>query len=667
MRRWANRLVLIGLGLALGLGVSVSAQSWSTEILQVLAALGYSTSTATNVVWTKGGLYPVGSYHNWGTVYGSLGYGLRDNGSGTIQAKSFGGSWAAVLTTAYAGTSYLTPTGNGSGLTGLVCATLTDSTAACHTTIGTSGAVLPLLSTANTFSGNQTFTGGVMVGAPTGGMPAAGFINAAGIKINNVPVGTSTSSYWNAGASGIYYSAGPVGIGGLEAAGTALKITGTISVSGTTNALGTITSGVWNGTSVALGYGGTGGNSASTARTNLGLAIGTDVQAYNASLAAIAAGTWTGAASLTTLGTIATGVWHGTAIADAYIASAATWNAAQPGAANLTALAALTYSADGFVRMTGAHTFIVDTTGVVTTDQATGQTIGDTTNRLVKLWATDITVTNPIAGSITGSSAGSAASLKSPATTGVAEITGPGTGTTRVKTVRDANDTLLESAGSYTPTGTWVWTSASVTWPVVPIATNLAGGATGDVPYQTGASTTGFATANATATNKFLRSVSSGVPSFQAVTATDVGLSLVENTALSTWPGTTNITTVGTLAAALNISAAFGTTNLALVLKNSSLASNTNIAGIDLQVVDAIHGLSPVVRLEALNPLSGTNTYGDLLFLVSQASVTPVEVMRLDHTGNLTIPAIKSSSGTRYLCVTTTGLITSSASACSGT
>lgn len=40
--------------------------------------------------------------------------------------------------------------------------------------------------------------------------------------------------------------------------------------------------------------------------------------------------------------------------------------------------------------------------GFVTEDQTVGQTIGDTTNRLVKLWATDITVTNAIAGSITG-------------------------------------------------------------------------------------------------------------------------------------------------------------------------------------------------------------------------------------------------------------------------
>lgn len=60
---------------------------------------------------------------------------------------------------------------------------------------------------------------------------------------------------------------------------------------------------------------------------------------------------------------------------------------------------------------------------------------------------------------------GSAGSVKSPATTGVSQFTGPAAGTTRAKTVRDANDTVLELGGDYTPTGTWNWGSATVTWP----------------------------------------------------------------------------------------------------------------------------------------------------------------------------------------------------------
>jgi hypothetical protein len=62
---------------------------------------------------------------------------------------------------------------------------------------------------------------------------------------------------------------------------------------------------------------------------------------------------------ITSVGTIGTGTWQGTAIADSYIASASTWNSKQAGDAALTSISGLTTAADKMIYTTGSDTYAV--------------------------------------------------------------------------------------------------------------------------------------------------------------------------------------------------------------------------------------------------------------------------------------------------------------------
>jgi hypothetical protein len=98
---------------------------------------------------------------------------------------------------------------------------------------------------------------------------ASGGIADGGITTSKLADGAVTDTKL---ANGINKS--KVGLGNVE--NTALSTwTGSNSIS----SLGTISSGTWNGTTIAVANGGTGATSAAAARTNLGLVIGTNVQA----------------------------------------------------------------------------------------------------------------------------------------------------------------------------------------------------------------------------------------------------------------------------------------------------------------------------------------------------------------------------------------------------
>lgn len=168
----------------------------------------------------------------------------------------------------------------------------------------------------------------------------------------------------------------------------------------------------------------------------------------------------------------------------------------------------------------------------------------------------------------------------------------------------------------------------------------------GDTIYGASAGAATRLAGNITTTRQFLRQTGTGTvsaaPAWDTVTKTDVGLSNVENTALSTWAGSSNLTTLGTITAGVwngtKVDVNYGGTGLTSVAANALLIGSTSTtlgtigppgsAGTfflsysstlpGYQWTDTIGiadgGTGATTATAAFNALSPTNTLGDIIY-----------------------------------------------------
>jgi hypothetical protein len=392
-----------------------------------------------------------------------------------------------------------------------------------------------------------------------------------------------------------------VGLGNVE--NTALS---TWAGSANITTLGTIASGTWNGGIITGQYGGTGVNNG-TRTITLGGNLTTS-GAFATTLTVTGAtnvtlpttGTLvntsvTTLSSLVSIGTITTGTWNATTIGIAYGGTGQTtapnaFNALSPmttlgdviygGAGGAgTRLAGNTSTTPMFLKQTGTGAASAAPVWGALSRNDVG--LGNVENTALSTWAgsSNITTLGTITtgtwngGIVTGQYGGtginngprtitlggnlttSGAFATTLTVTGATNVTLPTTGTLVNTSVTTLSS--LASIGTIT-TGTWNGTTVGIAYggtgqTTAPTAFNALSPMTtlGDIIYG-GASGAGTRLAgNTSTTPMFLKQTGTGAassaPVWGALSRNDVGLGNVENTALSTWTGSANITTLGTI------------------------------------------------------------------------------------------------------------------------
>jgi len=504
-------------------------------------------------------------------------------------------------------------------------------------TIGSTN--IALGATSNTLAGLSTVTATNFAGNLTGDVTG----NVTGNLTGNASTATKLAATKN--INGVAFD----GSANITIAADANTLTGTTLasnvVSSSLTSVGTITSGVWSGTTIAISKGGTGATTASGALTNLGAeptsnkSFATDlgntnpsdilfptqkaVKAYvdaQTASAGVANGSITDAklagsitaaklvgTDITTVGTITSGVWSGTAIANANLAN----SALTIGSTNIS-LGATTSSLAGLSTVTSTN-FVGGLTGNASTATkiSTGRTISTTG---------DVTYTSGSfdgSGDVTGvatlaASGVSSGTYGSSTTIPVLTVDTKGrvTSASTVVIIAGVNSLNYTSTTSYAAGGTISGTSLTLT----------AADASNPGLISTGTQTiAGAKTFNNNIT----------APAFlgNATTATTAGnVTATSNTTLTSLA---NLNTVGTITSGVWSGTAIANANLA----NSALTiGSTNIAlG---ATSNTLAGLSTVTSTNFVGALTGNASTATKL-----AATKNINGVAFDGSADITIAA----------------------------
>lgn len=350
---------------------------------------------------------------------------------------------------------------------------------------------------------SKTYNGLTLTAAGTGFAVAGGATSKTLTVSNTLTLAGTDSSTLNIGGGGTLGSAAYTSASSyISSVGASTIVT-----------LGTVTTGTWQASTIGLSYGGTGATTKAGAYNALSpMSTLGDIGYHDGTNGVRLAGNT--AASKRFLTQTGTGT----------VSAAPGWNAIADGDLP-TALTGKTYNA---LTLTSAAT------GFTVAGGTTSKTL--TVGNTLTLSGTDGSTLNVGGGGTLGTAAFTASTAYSPVA-GSSSITTVGTVTSGTW-----NGTAIAIANG----GTGQTSKASAYNALTPITT------LGDLTYGDAANSAARLAGNITTTKQFLSQTGTGTvsaaPAWSALAKADVGLGNVENTALSTWAGSANITTLGTIA-----------------------------------------------------------------------------------------------------------------------